>query len=75
MLQTIRERVEEMEGLEQVLLSVAATQTAGFRLYGALGFELFVCEPRALKIGDRFIDELYLVRRLKKGGPAEKVGF
>lgn len=33
MLQTILKRMEEMEGLEQVLLSVAATQTAAFRLY------------------------------------------
>jgi hypothetical protein len=75
MLQTILKRVEETEGLEQVLLSVAATQTAAFRLYCALGFELFGSEPRALKIGDRFIDEQYLVLRLKNGGPVEKVGF
>ncbi len=75
MLQTILKRVEEMEGLEQVLLSVAATQTAAFRLDCALGFELLGCEPRALKIGDRFIDEQYLVLRLKNGGPAERVGF
>ena len=75
MLQAILKRVAEMKGLEQVLLSVAATQTAAFRLYCALGFELFGCEPRALKIGDRFIDEQYLVLRLKNGGSAEKVGF
>jgi ribosomal protein S18 acetylase RimI-like enzyme len=75
MLQTILKRVEEMEGLEQVLLSVAATQTVAFRLYCDLGFELFGCEPRALRIGDLFIDEQYLVLRLKNGGPAEKVGF
>jgi ribosomal protein S18 acetylase RimI-like enzyme len=75
MLQTILKRVEEMEDLEQVLLSVAATQTAAFRLYCDLGFELFGCEPRALRIGDRFIDEQYMVLRLKNGGPAEKVGF
>ena len=74
MLQTILKRVAEMKGLEQVLLSVAATQTAAFRLYCALGFELFGCEPRALKIGDRFIDEQYLVLRLKNGGSTEKVG-
>jgi ribosomal protein S18 acetylase RimI-like enzyme len=74
-LQTILKRVEEMEGLEQVLLSVAATQTVAFRLYCDLGFELFGCEPRALRIGERFIDEQYLVLRLTNGGPAEKVGF
>jgi hypothetical protein len=75
MLQTILKRVEEMEGLEQVLLSVAATQTAAFRLHCALGFELFGSEPRALKIGDRFIDEQYLVLRLKNGGASKKSVF
>jgi ribosomal protein S18 acetylase RimI-like enzyme len=75
MLQTILKRADEMNGLEQVLLSVAATQTAAFRLYCAMGFKLFGCEPRALRIGDRFIDEQYLVLRLKNDGPAEKAGF
>ena len=66
MLQRVLERVAQMQGLEQVLLSVAATQTAAMRLYYALGFEIFGCEPRALQIGGRFIDEQYLVLRLKK---------
>jgi ribosomal protein S18 acetylase RimI-like enzyme len=68
MLQRVLERAAEMEGLEQVLLSVAATQTAAFRLYCSLGFEVFGCEPRALRIGDRFIDEQYLILRLKNQG-------
>lgn len=75
MLQKVLKRVAEMEGLEQVLLSVAATQSAAFRLYRTLGFEVFGCEPRALRIGDRFIDEQYLVLRLKNRGPAEHAGF
>ena len=75
MLQTILKRAEEMNGLEQVLLSVAATQTAAFRLYCELGFEMFGCEPRALRIGDQFIDEQYLVLHMKNGSPAEKAGF
>jgi len=41
-------------------------------LYCELGFEIFGCEPRALRIGDRFIDEQYLVLHLKKDGAAEK---
>ena len=72
MLQKVLERVAKMEGLEQVLLSVAATQTAAYRLYCALGFEMFGCEPRALRIGERFIDEQYLVLRLKNDGVAER---
>jgi len=72
MLQKVLARAAEMEGLEQVLLSVAATQTAAFRLYCSFGFEAFGCEPRALLIGDRFIDEQYLVLRLKNDGRLEK---
>jgi ribosomal protein S18 acetylase RimI-like enzyme len=64
MFQKVMERVAEMDGLEQVLLSVAATQTAAFRLYCSFGFQVFGCEPRALRIGDRYIDEQYLVLRL-----------
>ena len=72
MLQKALEHAAELEGVEQVLLSVAATQTAAIRLYCALEFEIFGCEPRALRIGDRFIDEQYLVLRLKKDGAVEK---
>ena len=55
------ERGSAIEGIEQVLLSVAATQTAAAALYRSLGFEPFGCEPRALKISDRFIDEEYYI--------------
>jgi ribosomal protein S18 acetylase RimI-like enzyme len=59
------ERGQAIEGIEQVLLSVAATQTAAAKLYRSLGFEPFGREPRALKIGDRFIDEEYFILYLK----------
>jgi ribosomal protein S18 acetylase RimI-like enzyme len=59
------ERGWAIEGVEQVLLSVAATQTAAAKLYRTLGFEAFGREPRALKIGDRFIDEEYFILRPK----------
>ncbi len=52
-------------GLEQVLLSVTSTQTAALAFYRSLGFELFGTEPRALNINGEFIDEHYLVLRLK----------
>jgi ribosomal protein S18 acetylase RimI-like enzyme len=47
------------------LLSVAATETAAIVLYRSLGFQLFGCKPRALRVGDRFIDEEYLVIGVK----------
>lgn len=50
-----------IDGIEQVLLSVTATQTAAAKLYQSLGFVSFGREPHALKIGDRFIDEEYYI--------------
>ena len=58
-------RAGQIDGVEQILLSVGATQIAAKRLYRSLGFESFGCEPRALKIGDQFIDEEYLVLRFE----------
>jgi len=66
MLQKVLERASALAGLEQVLLSVATTQTAAIRLYRSLGFESFGCEPRALKVGDRTIDEEYMIFRINR---------
>ena len=61
------ERAGKIEGLEQILLSVTETQSAAaLALYRSLGFESFGREPRALKIGDRAINEGYLVLRLRR---------
>jgi len=65
MLETVLQRASTITGLEQVLLSVAATQTTAFRLYQSLGFESWGCEPRGLRIADQWIDEHYMVLRLK----------
>jgi hypothetical protein len=35
-------------------------------LYRSVGFQPFVREPDALKIGDRFIDEDWMVLRLNR---------
>src|SRR5271166_671817 len=64
MLQTLLQRVAEINGLQQIQLSVTSTQAAASGLYRSMGFEVFGTEPRAIKVGDRFIDEDYLVLRL-----------
>ena len=61
MMDTLLKRGAGIGGIEQILLSVATTQVAAVSLYRALGFEPFGREPRALRIGDRFIDEEYMV--------------
>jgi len=64
-MKALLERVTAIAGLEQVLLSVTSTQIAALALYRSLGFELFGTEPRALNINGEFIDEHYLVFRLR----------
>jgi ribosomal protein S18 acetylase RimI-like enzyme len=53
----------EMPGLEQVDLSVGETQPAAKKLYESLGFQVCGREPRALKEGDRYLDEEWMVLR------------
>jgi len=60
----ILQRCALMGELRQVLLSVAVSQTAATKLYQSLGFRSFGREPRSLRIGDRFIDEEYMVLQL-----------
>jgi len=65
-MQVLLEGASAIPGVEQVLLSVAASQTAAIGLYRSLGFESFGREPRALKIGDRAIDEEYMILRMPR---------
>ena len=66
MLNLILERLRSYPDLEQVLLSVATSQDAARALYGSLGFEVFGCERRALKIGETYADEEHRVLWLRK---------
>jgi ribosomal protein S18 acetylase RimI-like enzyme len=54
-------RAKMMDGLEQVLLVVAATQEKPRRLYESLGFEKYAVEPRSLKVGKEYIDDELMV--------------
>lgn len=51
--------------LEQILLAVASTQTAATQLYRSFGFETFGVEPRALKIGSTYVDEIHMILRIQ----------
>jgi len=61
MMEKLLERGLAIEGVEQILISVTTTQTAAVSLYRSLGFKPFGREPRALKVGGKFIDEEYMV--------------
>jgi ribosomal protein S18 acetylase RimI-like enzyme len=65
MMRAVIGRVVTLNGLEQIMISVAATQDAAIALYRALGFVPFGTEPRALKVNGRHIDEIYMMLQVE----------
>jgi ribosomal protein S18 acetylase RimI-like enzyme len=59
-------RARSRTGIEQVMLTVSVEQESAKRLYASLGFESFGCERHALKIGEDYVDENYMVIRLQR---------
>ena len=53
--------------VEEINLTVVASNAAAHRLYSTAGFEQYGLERRALKIGDAYYDEVFMTLRL--GGP------
>ncbi|MDM5250051.1 GNAT family N-acetyltransferase [Lysinibacillus sp. G4S2] len=54
-------KAKELKGVEQLNLTVVSTNASAKRLYCSLGFEVFGTEKRALKIGQRYFDDDYMV--------------
>jgi ribosomal protein S18 acetylase RimI-like enzyme len=50
-----------LPGMEQVALAVSSQNTGAKALYQSLGFEVYGCEKRALKIGGEYVDEELMV--------------
>ncbi|MNI27382.1 putative acetyltransferase [compost metagenome] len=50
-----------IHGLEQIHLSVTASNTAAVRLYDKLNFTVYGFEKNAIKFGDRYVDEEHRV--------------
>jgi ribosomal protein S18 acetylase RimI-like enzyme len=59
-------RAALLPGLEQVMLTVGVDQTAARRLYASAGFEVFGRERHALKVGDSYVDEDYMVLEFRR---------
>lgn len=53
-----------MGGVEQLMLAVVAENAAAKAVYTSLGFRVYGREPRALKLGQRYLDEELMVREL-----------
>jgi RimJ/RimL family protein N-acetyltransferase len=50
-----------LPGLWCLLLTVSTTQLRAIKLYEKMGFRRFGTEPRALMVGDQFIDEHHMI--------------
>ncbi len=61
------ERARAWPDLAQVWLSVATHNQPARALYRSCGFEVFGLERRAMRLGERFIDEEHMVRYLDAG--------
>ena len=59
---------DALKGFLDGSVSREDAQTAAAALYRSLGFAAFGREPNALKIGDRYLDEEYMVLRLANPG-------
>jgi ribosomal protein S18 acetylase RimI-like enzyme len=59
-------RARLQPALEQINLAVADGQAPARKLYLQLGFEIYGREPRALKVGEVYADELHMVLMLHK---------
>ncbi|MCM3759016.1 GNAT family N-acetyltransferase [Sporosarcina aquimarina] len=52
---------KELQGVEQIYLTVVTTNKAAKELYSLLGFEIYATERRALKLDDVYFDEDLMV--------------
>jgi ribosomal protein S18 acetylase RimI-like enzyme len=60
LMEELLRRARSQSGLEQVMLAVASEQAAARKLYLQLGFQVYGCEPQALKVGQVYVDEEFM---------------
>ena len=72
--ETVR-RARQIEGLEQINLTVVASNSRAKRLYSSEGFKSFALEKNGLKTGDSYSDEeqmaLFLLKERAQAGTPE----
>jgi ribosomal protein S18 acetylase RimI-like enzyme len=64
LIETAIGRARTIDGLEQLLLMVAVSNAAARRLYHSVGFVEYGIEPRAVRLGDEYMDDSLMVLRL-----------
>jgi ribosomal protein S18 acetylase RimI-like enzyme len=65
LLLSLLETAKQDPSLEQILLAVAVDQTAARQLYRECGFETYGTEPAALKVAEKYVDEDYMILRIR----------
>lgn len=65
LLKEVIETVKSIDGIEKLNLTVVKTNKKAKGLYAGLGFRQFGLEEKALKIGDSYYDEEYMVLFIK----------
>lgn len=58
---TALKKAKELEGIEQIYLSVEATNEPAKKLYTSFGFETYAKDKNALKIAGSYYDEEHMV--------------
>jgi ribosomal protein S18 acetylase RimI-like enzyme len=61
LMQELIERARRLDGLEQLTLTVVSDNAPARQLYLSLGFQVYGREPRALKVGERYLDEELMI--------------
>ncbi|WP_449620329.1 N-acetyltransferase family protein [Robertmurraya sp. Marseille-Q9965] len=59
------EKAKEIDYIEQIYLTVVASNVPAKKLYQSLGFEVFGLDKRALRVEDTYFDEELMVLHLK----------
>ncbi len=57
-------RARRLPDLKQLLLGVVVTQATAKRLYESLGFTVYGREPDAVKVGNEYFDEEFMLLKL-----------
>lgn len=61
LLSSVIEKAKNIDGIEQIYLTVVTTNVSAKQLYSSSGFEVFGKENRALKFDNRYYDEEHMV--------------